>query len=537
MSSANEETTQTEKKQPEDDQEHVFQGLSYYEIDSKFEEALRYLNLYRSSVQILYESNESLNNLAFTCSVIQSGYTVNFLELIETYELVDVMIKIMSDLLVHDIETIDENFRSTPKAYYKYKDSVELTHNERKIHALCYVLKNFNSVLPLSSEIRSDLNEKKNLKIVLDLVKRENLCEILFSKCPSYFSNLVFTLNWISKNCDNYKVYWHRFNAIDLFLKYAKKFPKYYIYFYMMSSNVAFDKDIETYSDMIKALDKFIEMTIQSVEEYGKAGFSTQQFMNDDSNEKKILTYEVGCILDEENNATISTTGLLLTLYRFSVNSKLRKEIFSKQKLRECLKDLLINKGIVIEKQYVLRVYAQLSFDEEINKELSQDKELIDYLDKVNNNPNLELKQLKKSAEQLSWILKDANKTKTHLAKIRANQLMISYNTASRDLCLKIKQSLEDEKFKVWIDVDEIHGSSLDSMAKAVESSDIILMCVTEKYRQSVNCQAEAQYAFRLNKKIVPLIMQKGYSNVDGWLGKQREYFCYDIRTICHHFF
>lgn len=56
-------------------------------------------------------------------------------------------------------------------------------------------------------------------------------------------------------------------------------------------------------------------------------------------------------------------------------------------------------------------------------------------------------------------------------------------------------------------------------MAKAVESSQCVLMCVTEKYRQSLNCQSEAQYAFRLNKKIIPLIMQKGYGSVDGWLG------------------
>jgi hypothetical protein len=44
-------------------------------------------------------------------------------------------------------------------------------------------------------------------------------------------------------------------------------------------------------------------------------------------------------------------------------------------------------------------------------------------------------------------------------------------------------------------------------------------MCVTEKYRQSLNCQAEAQYAFKLNKKIIPLIMQSGYENADGWMG------------------
>jgi hypothetical protein len=55
--------------------------------------------------------------------------------------------------------------------------------------------------------------------------------------------------------------------------------------------------------------------------------------------------------------------------------------------------------------------------------------------------------------------------------------------------------------------------------ANAVENSYCVLICVTEKYRSSINCQAEAQYAFRLNKPIVPLIMQTGYENVKGWLG------------------
>jgi hypothetical protein len=96
---------------------------------------------------------------------------------------------------------------------------------------------------------------------------------------------------------------------------------------------------------------------------------------------------------------------------------------------------------------------------------------------------------------------------------------MISYNSSSRELCLKIKEKLEKNGFKIWIDINDIHGSSLDSMAKAIEDSFCVLMCVTEKYRQSVNCQAEAQYAFRINKPIIPLIMQQGYEKVSGWLG------------------
>ena len=96
---------------------------------------------------------------------------------------------------------------------------------------------------------------------------------------------------------------------------------------------------------------------------------------------------------------------------------------------------------------------------------------------------------------------------------------MISYNTASRELCMRIKSDIEAAGHKVWIDVNDMHGSSLNSMAEAIEQSYLVIICVTEKYRQSINCQAEAQYAFRLNKPILPLILQSGYEKVKGWLG------------------
>ena len=123
-------------------------------------------------------------------------------------------------------------------------------------------------------------------------------------------------------------------------------------------------------------------------------------------------------------------------------------------------------------------------------------------------------KKLIKTSKQLIWLLNEkqleSEKQKEEEKREGGGHIMISYNTGSRDLCLKIKESLENAKIKVWIDVDEIHGSSLESMARAVENAKCVLVCVTEKYRQSVNCQAEAQYAFRLQKKIIPLILQKG---------------------------
>lgn len=56
-------------------------------------------------------------------------------------------------------------------------------------------------------------------------------------------------------------------------------------------------------------------------------------------------------------------------------------------------------------------------------------------------------------------------------------------------------------------------------MARAVEEASCVLMCVTEKYRQSTNCQAEAQYAFKLKKPIIPLILENGFQRSKGWLG------------------
>ena len=88
-------------------------------------------------------------------------------------------------------------------------------------------------------------------------------------------------------------------------------------------------------------------------------------------------------------------------------------------------------------------------------------------------------------------------------------QIMISYNRESREICTKIKEELEKLNYNVWIDFEDIRGSSLESMALAIEESDAVLMGMTEKYKLSSNCRLEAEYAVQLNKAIIPLILQK----------------------------
>ena len=93
----------------------------------------------------------------------------------------------------------------------------------------------------------------------------------------------------------------------------------------------------------------------------------------------------------------------------------------------------------------------------------------------------------------------------------------------------------------MWIDIEQMGGSTLEAMAEAVENAALVLVCASEKYKMSPNCRtgafrslftifslcfgiylflnlAEAEYTFQLKRPIVPLMMQRRYKP-DGWLG------------------
>jgi len=58
----------------------------------------------------------------------------------------------------------------------------------------------------------------------------------------------------------------------------------------------------------------------------------------------------------------------------------------------------------------------------------------------------------------------------------------------------------------------------MSAMAEAVENSEFVIMCMSDAYKQSTYCQAEAEYAFKCKRRLLPLIMRRGY-RPDGWLG------------------
>lgn len=67
---------------------------------------------------------------------------------------------------------------------------------------------------------------------------------------------------------------------------------------------------------------------------------------------------------------------------------------------------------------------------------------------------------------------------------------MISYQWDSQHTIVQVKDKLRSAGFNVWIDIEEMRGSTLESMASAVESCSVFLMAISRKYFESPNCRA-----------------------------------------------
>lgn len=96
--------------------------------------------------------------------------------------------------------------------------------------------------------------------------------------------------------------------------------------------------------------------------------------------------------------------------------------------------------------------------------------------------------------------------------------VMLSYEWGCQQGVMLIKTELERAGYRTWMDIDKMSGSTLEAMARAVEESAVVLVCVSKRYKESQACRTEAEYAFQQRKKIIPVLMERDYKP-SGWLG------------------
>ena len=55
-------------------------------------------------------------------------------------------------------------------------------------------------------------------------------------------------------------------------------------------------------------------------------------------------------------------------------------------------------------------------------------------------------------------------------------------------------------------------------MSEAIEHAEVFVYGVSLKYKESINCRMEANYAFQSELDMIPLMVEKDYV-AKGWLG------------------
>ena len=96
--------------------------------------------------------------------------------------------------------------------------------------------------------------------------------------------------------------------------------------------------------------------------------------------------------------------------------------------------------------------------------------------------------------------------------------VMMLYCWDQQPVVKRVHAALVRRGYAVWIDIEQMTGSTVDSMAAAVENAEAVLIGVSRQYKESTNCRLEAQYAMQREVPVVPLLLVEGY-RADGWLG------------------
>ena len=70
--------------------------------------------------------------------------------------------------------------------------------------------------------------------------------------------------------------------------------------------------------------------------------------------------------------------------------------------------------------------------------------------------------------------------------------IMISYHWGCQKTMLQVKTELESKGLRVWMDVDKMTGDTLETIARGVEKSSLVLIAMSRGYQSSPNCRSSS---------------------------------------------
>jgi hypothetical protein len=155
------------------------------------------------------------------------------------------------------------------------------------------------------------------------------------------------------------------------------------------------------------------------------------------------------------------------------------------------------------------RVIAKIKADDITVAYLVEESERSTFLDKIRNfcwcftAPRIEPNR---SYAQSFW-------------KAKNNRIFLSCTNDTRPTAHIIKRELEVLGYKVWLDNSEFYSVTIEEKEKAIVECDLFFICGNSSYLNSRNAKNELIYAWKLDKILVPLLVEKDLVLNNEWLG------------------
>jgi HEAT repeat protein len=95
--------------------------------------------------------------------------------------------------------------------------------------------------------------------------------------------------------------------------------------------------------------------------------------------------------------------------------------------------------------------------------------------------------------------------------RLSSMHIFISYSRGTPYIAEAIKDVLEKQGYKVWLDLDDIQGGTLweQKIYDAIEKSSCMVVIVTKQALESAWIPKEISFAKQLNRDIVPIILER----------------------------
>ncbi|XP_068691021.1 uncharacterized protein [Montipora foliosa] len=221
---------------------------------------------------------------------------------------------------------------------------------------------------------------------------------------------------------------------------------------------------------------------------------------------------------EDRHSNGYSAKELSAGLNRLAINDT-NKKVLGKKGVTSILISVIKTSSEDDEKASATNALWTLSFDDKNKEAILQENGAMELLRKLQQSTDTHLQ--KAAAGALGEL---EGKTARHAQGIELtrNHVMISDRRDSQEVLVQVKNRLQANGYRVWMDLEQMRGSTLEAMAKAVENASVVLICVSQQYKESPNCRrSEAEYAYQLRKDTKKLIRElrgrgKDVNAIDG---------------------